>query len=58
MKMMERDFDTDVTRKTGTDGTAQVRGFKGIYKITVGEGNNAKTAVVKLEEDTHKELSP
>lgn len=57
MKMMERDFDTDVTRKTGTDGTARVRGFKGIYKITVGEGKNAKTAVVKLEEDTHEELS-
>ena len=41
MKMMERDFNTDVTRTTDADGTARVRGFKGIYKITMGKGEDA-----------------
>ena len=44
------DLSTKEARERMTDGEM-------FYKITVGKGKNATTAVVKLEEDTHTELT-
>ncbi len=52
IKMMEEDFNTDETLKTDQDGTARVRGFKGIYRVSYRKGGIRKTAAVTLKGDT------
>jgi GH35 family endo-1,4-beta-xylanase len=56
IKMMEEDFNTDETVSTTHNGSVNLRGFKGIYKVTVGEGKNAKTSVITLKDDTDLKL--
>jgi endo-1,4-beta-xylanase len=56
IKMMEEDFNTDKTVSTAQNGIAEVRGFKGIYKVTIGQGTKAKTSIVELQEDTSLKL--
>ncbi|MDP6044197.1 MAG: endo-1,4-beta-xylanase, partial [Phycisphaerae bacterium] len=57
IRMMEVDFNTDETTKTALDGSVKVRGFKGIYKVTIGLGAKARTAIVTLEEDQKLRLT-
>ncbi len=51
IKMMEEDFNTDETLTTSKKGIAHVRGFKGLYKITVGMGSKTVTSIIELKED-------
>jgi hypothetical protein len=56
IKMMEDDFNTDKTIRTDHDGRVALRGFKGIYKITVDEGAQARSSIVCVEEDSSMTL--
>ena len=56
IKMMEEDFNTDETVQTEKNGIATVRGFKGIYKVTVGKGLKTKTSIIEVKEDTNLKI--
>jgi len=56
IKMMEEDFNTDETVCTDVNGTVTVRGFKGIYKITLGLGPQAKNAFIILKDKTRVKI--
>lgn len=56
IKMMEEDFNTNVTLRTAKNGAANVRGFKGVYKVTIGQGPKAKTSIITLKDKTNLKL--
>ncbi len=56
IKMMEEDFNTDEVLTTSADGKIHLRAFKGIYKVTVGEGAQAQTYRSHVQDETHQRL--
>jgi len=56
IRMMEEDFNTDVTFVTDQSGAACVRGFKGDYEITVSAGGHQKTIQTSLDKDSSIEI--
>ena len=60
IKMMEVDFNTNVQLKTDAKGYINLRGFKGIYEVTVGgssKGASTKKVVISLKEDVKTSIT-
>ncbi len=51
IKMMENDFNTDVTLTTNTDGKCKLRGFKGRFEVSILLNGRKQTEVYDLYED-------